>query len=343
MPRLPWLRLFCSLVWLGLWGFANLPSGLAQSTDQSITPYKPPGSISVFDKGLDLTSSLSEPVRDPEDSKLLLATNDIDKARLTINLARRAKKIPELRANSALDRVAFELARKIIHGQQPKKSDLDSFMKRVRYWAHSSYFYASVGLLPPTQQMNQWIRNEDTRNILLANDVSEIGIVGMGQDSAKKINISGTQTVWAIVLSRPFIPAPAGWRSRVIELVNQFREENNLPALRENSKLDQLSENYSQKMANEDFVAHKSPDGDRVGERASAVGYQWQLVLENLQAGEETPENAVAAWKASKDGHREAMLNPKIKDIGIGYYFMPFDDGNARFAHYWTLVMGLQK
>ena len=45
-------------------------------------------------------------------------------------------------------------------------------------------------------------------------------------------------------------------------------------------------------------------------------------------------------WIESKTGHREAMLNRDIRDVGIGYRFLSLDRGRTKYTHYWAMSMG---
>src|SRR4028118_1647524 len=40
----------------------------------------------------------------------------------------------------------------------------------------------------------------------------------------------------------------------------------------------------------------------------------------------------------NSSGHRANILNPNLKEIGIGYYFLADDTGSVNFNHYWTQV-----
>ena len=50
-----------------------------------------------------------------------------------------------------------------------------------------------------------------------------------------------------------------------------------------------------------------------------------------------TPEAVVTGWMNSP-GHRVNILNPRLKEIGVGYYFLADDTGKVNYRHYWTQV-----
>ncbi|MFK7866362.1 MAG: CAP domain-containing protein [Alphaproteobacteria bacterium] len=230
------------------------------------------------------------------------------------------------------------LAVKSNNGTRPL--ELNKLLRDLRYPVTSSQL-AIVGTnSAPETHVNNWLTNAKSRKIFLNPDMVDIGIYaaeGVIQDQ----NNQGV--LWAALVGKPSKPTAAGWQSGVQYYVNQFRAQYGLQPLALNPRLNQVSQDFSRRMAVKDFVAHEAPEGDRVDTRVSRSGYQWQRVLENLQGGAVSDKEAVDAWIASKKGHREAMLEPNITQMGIGYYYMPFDDGNARYTHYWTLVMAIPK
>ena len=109
--------------------------------------------------------------------------------------------------------------------------------------------------------------------------------------------------------------------------------------LNTDSRLNAAAQTHAEDMAERDYIAHISPDGRTPGKRATVAGYRWSRLLENVAAGQPTPTEAVKVWKASP-GHRRAMLDPEIRELGIGYAFLPQDDGRVRAYHYWVLSLG---
>lgn len=55
---------------------------------------------------------------------------------------------------------------------------------------------------------------------------------------------------------------------------------------------------------------------------------------ENLAGGQRTSEQVVKAWEESDKGHRELLLNPKVKKMGCGYSY----SGTIGYP-VWTLEM----
>ncbi|MEG4292700.1 CAP domain-containing protein [Microcoleus sp. C2C3] len=124
---------------------------------------------------------------------------------------------------------------------------------------------------------------------------------------------------------------------RVLELTNIERSKLSLSPLTFNTQLLNAAANHSQNMALQDFFSHTGKDGSSLGSRISATGYQFSAAAENIAAGSSTPEQVVSSWMNSS-GHRANILNPNLKEIGIGYYFLADDTGSVNFNHYWTQV-----
>jgi uncharacterized protein YkwD len=126
---------------------------------------------------------------------------------------------------------------------------------------------------------------------------------------------------------------------QVVELTNNFRAKNGLAPLTVNSKLSDAAQTHSQNMAVQDFFSHTGKDGSSAGDRVSKTGYNWRTVAENIAAGQRSPAEVVQSWIDSP-GHRENMLNPTVKEIGVGYFFLANDTGTTNYNAYWTQNFG---
>jgi uncharacterized protein YkwD len=116
----------------------------------------------------------------------------------------------------------------------------------------------------------------------------------------------------------------AAVNASILCLVNAMREANgNLPALAENSQLDQAAQGMGALMVKEQFFSHTTPEGKSVVDRIQPTGYipdsgDW-VVGENLAWGNgslSTPNAIVNGWMNSP-GHRANILAPDYKDIGL--------------------------
>ena len=130
--------------------------------------------------------------------------------------------------------------------------------------------------------------------------------------------------------------------SRMLELVNQERDAAGVAPLSLNAQLAAAAQEHSQDMADHNFMDHTGSDGSSPSDRAQQAGYPSSFVGENVAAGQSTPEDAMASWMNEtppNDGHRQNILSPDYREIGIGYAFSDAAD----YQHYWTQDFGTQQ
>jgi hypothetical protein len=140
-----------------------------------------------------------------------------------------------------------------------------------------------------------------------------------------------------LVLS-PATPTQAApdFEQRVIELVNTTRAQNGLTPLKASPQLMSSAHKYSAYMSAARFFGHTAPDGSNLVSRNEAAGYRdWVDLAENLAGGQPDPESVVKAWMSSPT-HRANILSPRVKEIGVGYVFVP----GSQYGHYWTQEFG---
>jgi uncharacterized protein YkwD len=123
----------------------------------------------------------------------------------------------------------------------------------------------------------------------------------------------------------------------VVQLTNQFRQDNGLDPLGFDPQLATAAQTHSQNMAIQDFFSHTGLEGSNIGDRVDATGYDFFTAGENIAAGYSTPEIVVDGW-INSEGHRANLLNPDFTEIGVGYFFLENDTGSSNFNHYWTQV-----
>jgi hypothetical protein len=129
------------------------------------------------------------------------------------------------------------------------------------------------------------------------------------------------------------------FQQRIFDLTNQYRIERGVSPLVYDSRLNIAAEKYSESMAIGDFTGHTSPSGSTPTSRANVQGFPGG-VGENLGYGYRSPDEAFQGW-INSPGHRDNILNPDYQSIGIGYYRLGNDTGNANWNDYWTQKFGL--
>lgn len=109
---------------------------------------------------------------------------------------------------------------------------------------------------------------------------------------------------------------------RIVELTNAVRRRHSLAPLSVNAQLRRAAEDYATVLVQRDWFDHIGPDGSTVDGRVEAMGFQgWSYLAENLAkgAGPGDPADVVAGWMNSA-GHRDNILSPKLREIGVGCY-----------------------
>ncbi|MEK7497904.1 MAG: CAP domain-containing protein [Patescibacteria group bacterium] len=103
----------------------------------------------------------------------------------------------------------------------------------------------------------------------------------------------------------------------VVRLTNEKRAEAGLSPVVYNATLAQGAVAKGNDMFNKDYWAHAAPDGTQPWAFFVSAGYRYKYAGENLARDFSDAGSAVNAWMASPS-HRENMLSPKYKEIGIG-------------------------
>lgn len=104
---------------------------------------------------------------------------------------------------------------------------------------------------------------------------------------------------------------------RILELVNSERGSRGLTALTQNALLAAAADAHAGDMAANSFFSHTGSDGSSVSARATAAGYVWSSIGENIGQGDLTPQAMMNLWMNS-DGHRANILNSDYTELGVG-------------------------
>ena len=113
----------------------------------------------------------------------------------------------------------------------------------------------------------------------------------------------------------------------IFKTVNLQRTQKGLPPLQPDGSLGLVAGAYAGDMISGDFFGHFAPDGRDLQARLEEANVtQYAEVAENLWTAEgeiqwfyeETVRRAVTDWMNSKEGHREAILDPTLRLAGVG-------------------------
>lgn len=102
----------------------------------------------------------------------------------------------------------------------------------------------------------------------------------------------------------------------LVELTNSERAKMGLSTLSENEALSKAAELKAQNMFQENYWAHFAPSGKSPWDFILGTGYKFTFAGENLAKNFYSSDEVVKAWMASPT-HRDNLLNPKYKDMGI--------------------------
>ncbi len=132
------------------------------------------------------------------------------------------------------------------------------------------------------------------------------------------------------VLSIPLVnPATLSYEQQVVNLCNQFRSQNGLPALTMNWELERMARIKSQDMRDKNYFSHTSPTYGSPFNMMKSFGIQFSFAGENIAAGQPDPKSVVNSWMNSS-GHRANILNQNYTQIGVGYA------SGGTYGAYWT-------
>lgn len=102
----------------------------------------------------------------------------------------------------------------------------------------------------------------------------------------------------------------------LIYLTNQERSQFNLSSLSVNPLLTKAALYKAKDLLKNNYFNHNSPEGKKFSQWVKETDYQYTIVGENLAMGFSSSPAVIKAWMAS-DKHRENILHPKYKDIGL--------------------------
>jgi uncharacterized protein YkwD len=114
-------------------------------------------------------------------------------------------------------------------------------------------------------------------------------------------------------------------RTAILCLINQTRARDGELPLQPNAALERAAQSHSERMIEEDYFEHISPNGETPASRLWSAGYLTNpqagyTIGENIAWGTAslaTPQAIVAAWTASPE-HLSNILDARYRDTAIG-------------------------
>ncbi len=136
-----------------------------------------------------------------------------------------------------------------------------------------------------------------------------------------------------------------GFAERVMDITNEYRRSYGLGEVRWNVQLAAAAREQADYMVKIDRMQHEGANNSKVGERATAHGYRYYMVSENVASGQDTPEEVMEGWKKSP-GHNKNLLEPEAEEIGVACANPRNGTGKALGKHHvitWAQVFGKQR
>jgi len=122
---------------------------------------------------------------------------------------------------------------------------------------------------------------------------------------------------------------------KALRLVNGYRREKGLKALKLDAALTKAAKMHSRDLAKWDRISHYGSDGSNPWDRVKRAGFKARLAAENVGTGQATLKEVMAGWKQSP-GHNKNLLLADATHMGIALV----TDPKTEFKTFWTLVLG---
>ncbi|GAA0781561.1 CAP domain-containing protein [Roseibium denhamense] len=104
--------------------------------------------------------------------------------------------------------------------------------------------------------------------------------------------------------------------TEMLSLLNAYRQQNGLPPLRHDPRLDQVSQGMAQHIAKRDSMDTWQHSAFGLSSRLEKADYPNYAGAENLGAGYADLGAAFRGWQGSS-GHNKNLLNPYVTRVGI--------------------------
>jgi uncharacterized protein YkwD len=117
-----------------------------------------------------------------------------------------------------------------------------------------------------------------------------------------------------------------GRKAELLRLHNEARAEHGVGQLCVQENLMAAAQAHAEDMLRRDFYAHETPEGLTPGDRITRAGYPFATYGENNnrvsgsyggEPGRSELRAAFESWMESP-GHRENILNPAFREVGLG-------------------------
>ncbi len=127
--------------------------------------------------------------------------------------------------------------------------------------------------------------------------------------------------------ARGWSAGAAALEAEILTLVNQHRAAGatcggqampSVPPLSADPALRCAARVHTQDMADRDYFAHVSPEGEEPWDRMERAGYTWRQAGENIAGGNSTAAATMGQWMNSA-GHCRNIMSASYVHLGVGH------------------------
>ena len=122
--------------------------------------------------------------------------------------------------------------------------------------------------------------------------------------------------LFVVILLSFSIGSPAFSDPAATLIINEIRKEKRRKVIRYSPQLEAVAAAHANDMASQGYFSHTGANGSSIGDRTTGQGYKWCFVAENIARGQQSLEEVMAGWKASK-GHYKNMTHKKAGEFGL--------------------------
>jgi len=126
--------------------------------------------------------------------------------------------------------------------------------------------------------------------------------------------------------------------NELISLINTIREENNIPALTKDARLEEAASKHAAYMLQTGELSHTGRKESSFMKRILDEGYPAKAAAENVAEGASKPDEVVKLWMNSPP-HKANILNPDYKNIGAG--LAPNSNNSLGCPRFWSVSFAL--
>ncbi|MEP5810688.1 MAG: CAP domain-containing protein [Roseibium sp.] len=121
---------------------------------------------------------------------------------------------------------------------------------------------------------------------------------------------------------------------QMLAMVNNYRQQNSMPSLQFDQRLNDVSQDMAQHIAKRDSMDTWAHSAFGLSQRLDKAGYPNYAGAENLGAGYANLTTAFRGWQGS-EGHNKNLLNPYVTRVGIART----NRNTGKWRNFWVMTL----